>query len=356
MDLGGAENVAANISKSKNPNFEYHVLEVMRGSSKFSKQFIDDLRLSGVICHRSLFPFVQFHFLFERIAALLFPLRFIWLYLYYRPKVIHAHTELPDLCVVAFFKTFFWYAKECKIIRTIHNTVLWTGQNYLGNIVEHFYQCHKSNIAISSSVNQSYQLRYGISVPIIYNGVKILPQRPYPFLVPKKINVLFAGRFENQKGIKVLVDVISLLAKDERYHFHIIGDGSMRGFLESYLSSNKNASISKPIYGLSSYLASFDYMFMPSEFEGLGLVAVEAAMARLPNIINDISGLNEVYPKDWELKVKDNDIDRYLFLFKKVIPVLDREELSEKTYNYVISRFDVSVMQRSYENFYRDNL
>ena len=57
-----------------------------------------------------------------------------------------------------------------------------------------------------------------------------------------------------------------------------------------------------------------------------------------------------------ELKVKDNDIDRYLFLFKKVIPVLDREELSEKTYNYVISRFDVSVMQRSYENFYRDNL
>lgn len=356
LDLGGAESVAANIAKSRNSDFEYHVLEVMRGKSCFSKQFIDNLMLSGVKCHRSLFPFIQFHFLFERIAALLFPLRFIWIYLRWRPNIIHAHTELPDLCITVFFKIFPCLVKKCRILRTIHNNILWTGQNYLGNIVESFYKCNKSNIAISSSVNQSYQLRYDASAPVIYNGVKISPQKDYPHLVPKKINVLFAGRFESYKGIKILVDVISSLSDDDRFHFHIIGDGSMRNFIEDKLSGFNNISISKPIYGISSYLASFDCMFMPSEFEGLSIMAIEAAMAGLPNIINDVPGLNEIYPNNWPLKVTNNDIGKYLSIFKEVIPTFDRNDLSEQTKQYAKNRFDISIMQRNYESFYRDSL
>ena len=202
-------------------------------------------------------------------------------------------------------------------------------------------------------MEQSYKLRYGASAPIIYNGVKILPQKKYPFLCSQKRNILFAGRFEHQKGIKTLVDVITLLANDERYHFHILGDGSLRKFIEDNLLSYNNVSISKPIYGISSYLASFDYMFMPSEFEGLSIIAIEAAMTGLPNIINDIPGLNEIYPQNWDLKVKNNDVEGYLHIFKNVIPTLSREELSEKAYNYAITRFDVSYMQRSYENVYK---
>ena len=36
FDLGGAERVAINITKSPNPNFKYHLFEVVKGHSDFS--------------------------------------------------------------------------------------------------------------------------------------------------------------------------------------------------------------------------------------------------------------------------------------------------------------------------------
>lgn len=36
LDLGGAERVAVNISKSPNSNFEYHIVEVVKAASEFS--------------------------------------------------------------------------------------------------------------------------------------------------------------------------------------------------------------------------------------------------------------------------------------------------------------------------------
>lgn len=40
FDLGGAERVAANIAKSGNPDYEYHILEILCGKSDFTKGFI----------------------------------------------------------------------------------------------------------------------------------------------------------------------------------------------------------------------------------------------------------------------------------------------------------------------------
>ena len=40
LDLGGAERVAINIANSDNPDIEYHIVEVVRGKSDFTKQLI----------------------------------------------------------------------------------------------------------------------------------------------------------------------------------------------------------------------------------------------------------------------------------------------------------------------------
>ena len=56
FDLGGAERVAANIAKSGNDDFEYHVVEVLRGDSSFTHGFLDELQSVGVTCHRSVMP------------------------------------------------------------------------------------------------------------------------------------------------------------------------------------------------------------------------------------------------------------------------------------------------------------
>ena len=53
FDIGGAERVAFNIAKSKSPNFEYHVVEVVHSDSQFSHLVIDELGREGVRLHFS---------------------------------------------------------------------------------------------------------------------------------------------------------------------------------------------------------------------------------------------------------------------------------------------------------------
>ena len=209
FDLGGAERVAANIAKSENKDFEYHIVEILRGSSDFTDGFLAELRSAGVHCHRSWMPGFHYHFMAERIAAVLFPLRFLYIWLRYRPDVIHAHTETPDMCLWAFFRVFPWLQKRCRIVRTIHNTCLWTGLKRFGMKVERFYQRNNANIAISQSVFDCYTREYGSVPPIIYNGVPEVQQERCPFLVDGKTNILFAGRYDEQKGISHLIYIIS---------------------------------------------------------------------------------------------------------------------------------------------------
>ena len=200
FDLGGAERVAANIAKSGNDDFEYHVVEVLRGDSSFTRGFLDELQSAGVICHRSVMPAFHFHFIAERIAAMLFPFRFLLLWLRYRPDVVHAHTEVPDMCVWAISRVFPWMLRRVKLVRTIHNTCLWTGLKRFGRKVERFYQRHDANVAISQSVLDCYTREYGSLPPIIYNGVPEVEQKAYDGLKAGKTNILFAGRFDDRKA------------------------------------------------------------------------------------------------------------------------------------------------------------
>lgn len=353
FDMGGAERVAASIAKSPAADMEYHVLEIVRGRSAYTKVFIGELRQCGVRCHRALMPDVRFHFLFERIAALLFPLRFIIVWLRWRPDVIHTHTEVPDMSIRAFFLLFPWLARKCRVVRTIHNTRLWTGQRKLGAAVERFFCRKGANIAISPSVQEAYAQVYGERPPMILNGVELPGPKPYPGIVPGKVNVLFAGRLEPQKGIVRLLDIISCLRDDDRYFFHVIGDGQLLGEVRQRLAGLANASLRPPLYGLPAFMPSFDYMLMPSEFEGLSIVSIEASMARLPNIINNCPGLGDTMPPDWPLKVEGNSIGQYLRLFREVLPQADRKALADRAERHAQEHFGVGTMRRKYEEIYR---
>ena len=352
FDLGGAERVAANIAKSGNDDFEYHVVEVLRGDSSFTRGFLDELQSVGVTCHRSVMPAFHFHFIAERIAAMLFPFRFLLLWLRYRPDVVHAHTEVPDMCVWAISRVFPWMLRRVKLVRTIHNTCLWTGLKRFGRKVERFYQRHDANVAISQSVLDCYTREYGSQPPIIYNGVPEVEQKAYDGLKAGKTNILFAGRFDDQKGIVHLVAVIKGLQDMPQYHFHVIGGGRLQEMVDRELGGLPNVTVRPPLYGISGYLASFDYMFMPSEFEGLPLMSVEAAFAGLPVVCSDCKGLNETVPKDWPLVAHDNSHEQYFHIFRSVIPNADRTMLSQQAHQFVAVRFGVEQMQRKYEKLY----
>ncbi len=354
FDLGGAERVAMNIAKSDNKDFEYHIVEVFRGKSTITPALLEEMRTVQITYHRS--PFVvlfSIHYLLEKLSALLFPLWFFFIYRKYRPDVIHCHTDIPELATFCFFKLFPQYLKRCKVVRTIHNTKLWNGMERMGAKVEKFLQFHHANIAISSSVQLNYLTTYGEKPPIIYNGVEEpIKKKKYNRLRENKMNILFAGRFETQKGITHLIKIIQLLATDDRYYFHIIGDGRLKELIIESLKDCPNVEISDSIHGLSQYLSSFDYLLMPSEHEGLSMLSMEASFSHLPVIINNCEGLKDTLPNDWPLKVEGNNIDAYMNIFHHILPSADTKIWGDKAYEFAKLNFSIKTMQTKYESVY----
>ena len=413
FSLGGAERVAANIAESQTPDMEYHVVEIMRGRTAYTPKFIAELEKAGVRCHRSWIPDVSFHFLFERIAALLFPLRMLYIMLRWRPDVIHTHTETPDLALYVFSRVFPRMLRRVKIVRTIHNTRLWTGLPRTALWVEAFFKSRNANIAISDSVRDSYAERFGEVAPIINNGVAEVEQKDYFNIstpqgvhlsqvhqqhlntstsqhlntsggalvssapttsqhlnisggalvssaptTPQHLNILFAGRLEPQKGVVVLCKVLKMLAGDARFFFTIAGDGSQRTLVEQTLAEIAaegkplNAELVPPIFGLAGYMQSFDYLFMPSEFEGLSMLSMEASLNRLPVIANACPGLADTLPADWSLLAHGNNIDDYRRIFN-LLPTANRDALTQQAYAFAKERFSVRTMQERYEAWYK---
>lgn len=355
LALGGAERVAINIAKSETAGTEYHIVELMRARGSLTRSLLQELRAAGVRSHRWFAPDIRFHFLFERIAALLFPLWFLPVYLRWRPDVLHFHTESTDLACLAFFRLLPWIKKPV-IVRTIHNTQLWTGQKRIGEVVETLYKQLNANVAISPSVRDSYQKAYGQSPQIVFNGVTTVPQQRYPRRREGRINVLFAGRFEEQKGIVHLAEVLRRMADDDRYFFHIIGDGSLRSLISSVADSIPNAEISPTLPQLSSFIASFDCLFMPSEFEGLSILSIESSMEGVPVVANNCPGLSDTLPEQWLLKVENNDHNSYERLFREVIPTTDMAALGQQARRFAEEKFSIRQMQTAYENIYRRHL
>ena len=384
FSLGGAERVAANIAESQTHGMEYHVVEIMRGRTAYTPKFIAELENAGVRCHRSWMPDVSFHFLFERIAALLFPLRMLYIMLRWRPDVIHTHTETPDLALYVFSRVFPRMLRRVKIVRTIHNTRLWTGLPRTAQWVEAFFKSRNANIAISDSVRDSYAERFGEVAPIINNGVAEVEQKDYfktqrtklktqnsEFKIAgeaennsklktqnSKFKILFAGRLEPQKGVVVLCKVLKMLAGDARFFFTIAGDGSQRTLVEQTLAEIAaegkplNAQLVPPIFGLAGYMQSFDYLFMPSEFEGLSMLSMEASLNRLPVIANACPGLADTLPADWSLLAHGNNIDDYRRIFN-LLPTANRDALTQQAYAFAKERFSVRTMQERYEAWYK---
>lgn len=353
IDLGGAERVAINIAKGgATHGTESHVVEVIRGNSIMTESLIKEMKEHGIIVHRAPIPlFFHWHYILEKTLAWLFPFWFVWLWLRYKPDVIHTHTEIPDLGIFASTKLFPFI--KPRIVRTIHNTLLWTGMECIGKRVENFMQSHNANVSISSSVQKSYKEKYHADTPIIYNGVEEHEQQPYPDIRQGKTNICFAGRFERQKGIDTLCEVAKSMQDNDMFVFHIFGEGSLQGRVDD-LRGMPNVIVNPPLNGLSAYLSSFDYVFMPSLHEGLATLSIEASLAHTPVLANRAPGLTDTLPEEWPLMVENNDIRQWLHLFSDTLSTIDRTSVANAAQQYVRERFSINKMQEEYLKIYNE--
>ncbi|PRY12309.1 glycosyltransferase involved in cell wall biosynthesis [Pontibacter ummariensis] len=227
-----------------------------------------------------------------------------------KPDVVHTHLGHADLLGL-------WAARglDLKLFCTMHN--IWFKWNWKDKIIFKAYKflfrtvARKCKVIAISNVVKKHVVET-LKVPsnrvhLLYNGIpSALPNcqnnsldlRRALKISTKNFNVLFVGRLEPQKSVDTLLKAVSLLKdKIPSIKLLLVGEGSLRAELER-LALELGLKDIVEFRGVTlkpeEYFAVCDLFVLPSIFEGMGIVLLEAFRASLPVIASNTEGPGEL--------------------------------------------------------------
>jgi glycosyltransferase involved in cell wall biosynthesis len=288
----------------------------------------------------------------------------------WKPDIVHSHTDIPDLCVALARRI-----RKFPVARTIHSTSLWPTHSVIGRVAESAFD-DDLVISVSADAEEAYvkfRQGYGLSVSRyqlrIPNGVEV----PTPTVVadrsflarefgadPQKVQFCFAGRFEPAKGFDILCDALSGLSAEDRTRLevHAFGSGSMLpGYRRRARRERLPISFHPPVPSISGIFQAFDAVLVPSRFEGLPLVALEALSAGVPILASTAPGLREAFPPGWPLAFTPEYSPQLTRLLADFLDHrYDVQKLSGEAKAWAVDHFGFDKMCERYETGYKNFL
>ena len=120
----------------------------------------------------------------------------------------------------------------------------------------------------------------------------------------EKIKVLYVGRFEEEKGIRVLIQAIKILSKKrDDIEFFLAGKGSLETWIKNFIKINHLTNLK--LLGIFSHedmpkiYNKADIFLLPSYTEGSPAALIEAMSCEIPSIATSV-GLCKVFIKSGE--------------------------------------------------------
>jgi glycosyltransferase involved in cell wall biosynthesis len=238
---------------------------------------------------------------------------------HFRPDIIHLHTEIPEASH-AVMVTLFPAGGRIPLVRTVHNSVYWHDWPGIGRWCER--RMRRARVAAVSEDALAAFARWRAasgteptsSPPtVIYNGVAIAGAPHRPKSAPgARLRLLFAGRFEPQKGTDLLPCILECVPADPQRPLELVlyGRGSHEALLRRMAARPPpgwSVQVFGPVADLGPPLKECDLVIVPSRFEGLGLVAIEATLLGLPVVATDTTGLREALPSDYPWRARPGD-------------------------------------------------
>ena len=222
-----------------------------------------------------------------------------------KPAVIHTHLGQADLLGMLAA----WHLPGRKVL-TLHNVFFsqdWKDRFYFAayRFILNYIVPEAQVVSISRATDAHALTTLGLPrarVHFIYNYQRApagrdlsLPASLAHITVPI---LLFAGRLEPQKNLPVLLEALTLLvAKGIDFHLAICGEGTLKTELQaqsSALGLNQHITWEGYVPSLAPYLAAARCMVLPSRFEGLPLVVLEAFAEGCPVVATQIPGPDEI--------------------------------------------------------------
>lgn len=209
------------------------------------------------------------------------------------PDVVHAHGGPGGVLI--------WKRIDVPIVYTAHHTYRQAHargslKRLLAGVEARGYRQAAMVLPVSRSTANSL-LEMGIPasrIEVLPNGVEIVD---VPGVEHEDGRVLFVGRLEREKGVLDALSVFGdLAATVPGMRGVVVGGGSLEADVRRAVAAGG---------GRVEYLGSLDraalhreyaraaVVVMPSRFEGLGMVAIEAQSAGTPVVGYDVDGLRD---------------------------------------------------------------
>ncbi|MDJ0837992.1 MAG: glycosyltransferase family 4 protein [Acidobacteriota bacterium] len=152
--------------------------------------------------------------------------------------------------------------------------------------------------AVSDHVRVLGAKAYGVPVTTVFNAIELPRVDLHMKAEHHRTRLVFAGRFNPQKNLLFLLEVLGRL-KDLEWELYMIGDGFMRKAVEEHIEALELGDRVR-LYGwqkpkkVRELMSVCDILFMPSHVEGLPVAAVEALSLGLALVGSDIGGMRDV--------------------------------------------------------------
>lgn len=194
-------------------------------------------------------------------------------------------------------------------------------------------------------------------VVIALNG---LHQHEFEPVVPREdaTDFLYVGEFREAKGIDTLVEALFLLAADGIYPtITMVGSGPSETRIRQMIAE-RGLEGSFRWQGVTPASEAFRLgriMVVPSRFESLPYIVLEAVAGQLPLISTHVGGIPEVLPRDYPLLIPPNDPARLAGAMRDAVqaPFDTLRQTAARLSADVQTRFTVPLMVNTVEGAYR---
>jgi glycosyltransferase involved in cell wall biosynthesis len=211
----------------------------------------------------------------------------------HRERIVHLHLDLFFMPLAAFLA-------GCRdVVMTLHNEVLVpegrSARRLLDRWLAFLARRVARFIAISERVAEHFEALTRIAperIDVVEYGLEVGPsagesreRRGWP---ADRFLVGFVGRLVPEKNVFVLLEAA---AQCPDLDVAIVGDGPLRAEVEQRIAELRlhNIRLAGAVEGASALVPLFDVLCLPSRWEGLGLVLVEAMLLGVP-VIGSRSG------------------------------------------------------------------
>ena len=167
------------------------------------------------------------------------------------------------------------------------------------------------------------------------------------------------GRLHEQKGHRYLIQAAGEIAKlSAPIEFRIVGDGNLRSELELQVQTLGLQNVIRFLGSrtdITAQLAQMDLFVLPSLWEGLPLVLLEAMSAGVPIIASNVDGVSEILEdgKDALLVPPRDPHTLAMAIVKLIRNKKEARHLATNALRKISKRFDVKDMVRQTERVYR---